>query len=284
MAGAPGDTSGIRGPLQPGCVDLGGSLSIVPFADPMGSLLVSDSKNPVEHVTRIVGLPSNGDPHIHQSVTSGCDPGCFWGSREMVRHRIVQHRGRRYSIKLEEAVWHTLDVIADGLGVRLNQLIGQVAGGLSDNSSLTAALRLFCLEQSLERIAVLERDLNNRSLVSSGVPLASIIEACPSPCLLVRAPDEILRINEPGRAWFGTDGEALVGKSLSHYLQIRCKPKLAEVLDAYANGDTTTYPARVVYLRPGRLVMAKASLCPALVSTDGLPVYLLMIDTAPQRQ
>lgn len=202
----------------------------------------------------------------------------------MVRHRIVQHRGRRYSIKLEDAVWQTLDSIADRLGVRLNQLIGQVASGLSDNSSLTAALRLFCLERSLEKITVLERNLNDRSLISTGVPIASIIEACPSPCLLVRSPDEILRINESGRAWFGADGEALIGKSLGHYLQIRCKPKLQEILEDYSNGGTGTFPARVVYLRPGRLVMAKASLCPALVSTDGKPIYLLMIDTAPQRQ
>lgn len=202
----------------------------------------------------------------------------------MVRHRIVQHHGRRYSIKLEEAVWQTLDSIAEGFGVRLNQLIGQVAAGLSDNNSLTAALRLFCLEQSLQRITTLERDLNDRSLVSSGVPIASIVEACPSPCLLVRAPDEILRINEPGRAWFGAEGEALIGKALSHYLQIRCKPKLTEILDAYANGAVNSYPARVVYLRPGRLVMAKASLCPAQIGRDGKPVYLVMIDTAPQRQ
>lgn len=202
----------------------------------------------------------------------------------MVRHRIVQHRGRRYSIKLEEPVWRTLDSIAEGLGVRLNQLIGQVAGGLSENTSLTAALRAFCLEQSLERIAVLQQDLDDRALVSRGVPIASIVEACPAPCLLVRVPDEIVRINEAARTWFGADGEALIGKSLSHYLQVRSKPKLSEILASYAGGDTRIHVVRVVYLRPGRLVMARASICPALVGVQQDPLYLVMIDIAVHRQ
>jgi len=202
----------------------------------------------------------------------------------MIRHRIVQHRGRRYSIKLEETVWRTLDSIAEGLGVRLNQLVGQIAGGLSENTSLTAALRAFSLERSLERIAVLEQDLEDRALVSRGVPVASIVEACPTPCLLVRVPDEIVRINDAARNWFGADGEILIGKSLSHYVQIRSKPRLAEILDAYSAGDTRIHSVRVVYLRPGRLVMARASICPALVGAQQEPLYLVMIDIAPHRQ
>jgi predicted DNA-binding ribbon-helix-helix protein len=202
----------------------------------------------------------------------------------MVRHRIVQHRGRRYSIKLEEPVWQTLDTIAEGLGIRLNQLVGQVAGGLSENTSLTAALRMFCLERSLDRIAALQQDLDDRALVSRGIPIASIVEACPSPCLLVRLPDEIIRINEPARTWFGTEGDTLLGKSLSHYVQIRSKPKFSDILAAYLAGDTRSHAVRVVYLRPGRLVMARASMCPAMVGGDQELLYLVMIDSAPHRQ
>jgi predicted DNA-binding ribbon-helix-helix protein len=202
----------------------------------------------------------------------------------MVRHRIVQHRGRRYSIKLEEPVWQTLDSVAEGLGIRLNQLIGQVAGGLSENTSLTAALRMLCLERSLDRVAALQQDLDDRALVSRGIPIASIIEACPSPCLLVRIPDEIIRINEPARTWFGAEGDSLLGKSLSHYLQIRSKPKFSEILATYLAGDTRNHTIRVVYLRPGRLVMARASVCPAMIGNEQELLYLVMIDSVPQRQ
>ncbi len=202
----------------------------------------------------------------------------------MVRHRIVQHRGRRYSIKLEETVWQTLDSIAEGLGIRLNQLVGQVAGGLSENSSLTASLRTFCLQRSLDQIADLQQNLDDRSLMSEGIPIASIVEACPAPCLLVRAPDEVVRVNEPAKTWFGTDGEALIGKSLSHYLQIRSKPKLSEILATYRTGETRNHTARVVYLRPGRLVMARAGICPAMVGGEQELLYLVMIDHGPHRQ
>jgi hypothetical protein len=159
-----------------------------------------------------------------------------------------------------------------------------VAGGLSENTSLTAALRMFCLERSLDRIAALQQDLDDRALVSRGIPIASIVEACPSPCLLVRLPDEIIRINEPARTWFGTEGDTLLGKSLSHYVQIRSKPKFSDILAAYLGGDTRSHAVRVVYLRPGRLVMARASMCPAMVGGDQELLYLVMIDSAPHRQ
>lgn len=202
----------------------------------------------------------------------------------MVRHRIVQHRGRRYSIKLEDTVWQTLDSIAENLGIRLNQLIGQVAGGLSENSSLTAALRTFCLERTLDRIVALQQDLDDRSLVAHGIPIATIVEACPSPCLLVQVPDQIMRINEAARVWFGADDSALIGRALGHYLQIRSKPRLEEILDGYRSGDIRSHGARVVYLRPGRLVMARASICPAVLSEGDDMLYLVMIDNAPHRQ
>ena len=98
---------------------------------------------------------------------------------------------------------------------------------------------------------------------------------------LAVAPD---KAREPAKTWFGTDGEALIGKSLSHYLQIRSKPKLSEILTGYRSGETRNHSARVVYLRPGRLVMARAGICPAMVGGEQELLYLVMIDHGPHRQ
>jgi hypothetical protein len=39
-----------------------------------------------------------------------------------------------------------------------------------------------------------------------------------------------------------------------------------------------TYPARVLHLRPGRLVMARATLCPAIVDGPNDLAYFLIIN------
>jgi hypothetical protein len=40
------------------------------------------------------------------------------------------------------------------------------------------------------------------------------------------------------------------------------------------------FPARVICLRPGRLIMAKGSICPAVVRSQGDLLYFLMIDAS----
>ena len=86
-----------------------------------------------------------------------------------MRHRIIQHAGRRYSLKLDDVSWRALEAVARADKVRLNQLVARVAAQNGD-SNLTAALRQLCLERALERIAVLERELAALTRLGRGMP------------------------------------------------------------------------------------------------------------------
>jgi predicted DNA-binding ribbon-helix-helix protein len=197
-----------------------------------------------------------------------------------MRHRILQHAGRRYSVKLDPAVWQALEGFAEEREMRLNALVAEVDRGRG-NASLTEALRLYCLQRALERIGALSRRVEELALMRIGVPLGAIVDACPAPCLLVGHDQTIRRANAAAQRWMAATAEALVGRSLEHYLQIRATRPLSEIMAAFGRGEQAAQPVRVVYLRPGRVIMARATLCPASYDGPDAFSYLVMLDGAP---
>lgn len=196
-----------------------------------------------------------------------------------MRHRILQHAGRRYSVKLDPAVWDALEGFARDREMRLNALVAEIDRAREPQSSLTEALRLYCLRRALEQVGALTRRVADQALTRTGVPVGLIVDACPAPCLLVGQDDTVQRANGAAQDWMGAAAGALAGKSLQHYLQIRSAPPLAEILAAFARGDLAAHPVRVIYLRPGRVVMARGTVCPASYDGPGSFSYLVMIDT-----
>ena len=200
-----------------------------------------------------------------------------------MRHRIVQHAGKRYSLKLDTLVWDALESIAAEDGVRLNELVATVAretaeNGEGERSSLTEALRLHCLKRALQRVAALSHQLENQALTVSGVPVGLIVDACPSPCFLVGQDQAIRRANVAAERWIGAPAGSLTGRSVQHYLQIRSPTPLPDVMAAFAHGQPASFPVRLLYLRPGRVVMARATLVPAVRESAESFSYLMMID------
>lgn len=183
-------------------------------------------------------------------------------------HRILQHAGRRYSLKLDQIVWETLEDLADGAGLRLNELVARVAQEAGDDAGLTNALRNYCLSELRRRLTTRDSELRALTLTSRGVPAALLTQACPTPCFLIGRDQLILEVNGPAQKWMSTPQDALVGKIVDHYLQIKSVPAVAEILRQFRDGIYTLFAARVVHLRPGRLVMARASLCPAIIDAD----------------
>ena len=78
----------------------------------------------------------------------------------------------------------------------------------------------------------------------------------------------ILETNEPAQKWMSTPAAALVGKIVDHYLQIKSVPPVEEIVRQFRGGARRLFAARVLHLRPGRLVMARANLCPAMIDAD----------------
>ncbi len=181
-------------------------------------------------------------------------------------HRILQHAGRRYSLKLDQIVWETLEELAEDAGLRLNELVARVAQEAGDDAGLTNALRNHCLRELRRRLSQRDAEVKALTLTSRGVPAALLAQACPTPCFLIGKDQLILETNEQAQRWMSTP--TLVGKVVDHYLQIKSVPPIEEIVRQFRDGARRLFAARVLHLRPGRLVMARANLCPATIDPD----------------
>lgn len=183
-------------------------------------------------------------------------------------HRILQHAGRRYSLKLDQMVWDTLDDIAADAGLRLNELVARVAQDAGDQAGLTSALRNYCLGELRRRLAQRDSEVKMLSVTSRGVPATLLAQACPTPCFLIGGEQRIIDTNGPALQWMSTTDQSLVGKVIDHYLQIKSMPPIEEIVRRFRDGVRKVFAARVLHLRPGRVMMARANLCPAMIDAD----------------
>ena len=194
-----------------------------------------------------------------------------------MRHRIIQRAGRRYSLKLDDLSWRTLEALARAEGLRLNQLIARVAAE-HGAGNLTAALRQLCLHRVVQRVTELEKELAVMSRPSKGSAIPAIVEAMPVPCFVISHRQEVLRVNALAAKWIGMEEPALIGQRIDRYLQIQSTQSLEKIVAEFGQGVAKLFPARIIYPKPGRLLIARAMICPALVRAADDLAYLIMID------
>lgn len=200
-----------------------------------------------------------------------------------VRHRILQHGGRRYSVKLEQAFWACLEAVARREGMRLNELVAELAGRLDLGLGFAAALRLYCLTDTVEALREAERQVTDLSLAGGTTDIAAIVAACPAPCMILAHDRSILRVNDAFVNWLQIGAESLVGQPADRFFQIRGHFRLDELWARLGEGHTKAVPAKLAYLSPGRVTMAKAHICAASVKAPDDFSCLVMLDSAPVR-
>src|SRR5437762_3452376 len=107
---------------------------------------------------------------------------------QRVVHRIIQCKGRRYSLKLDQDVWQILEQAALRRGIRINHLIDGLANACPDGGNLSAALRAYSIDELKRQLQALQDKLRDQAMhAGQGVSAAVIADACPSPCFLVNA-------------------------------------------------------------------------------------------------
>lgn len=200
-----------------------------------------------------------------------------------IRHRILQSAGRRYSVKLEAAFWRVLEETAALQGMRLNQLVGQLAESLSLERGLTSALRLFCLDEAINRLRAAEDEIADLSLAAGTTDIAAIIEACPAPCLVISQDRIIQRANEAFIHWLQARHEDLLDQPMDRFFQIRGHFRLDELWARFGSGYSKPVPAKLAYVAPGRVTVAKAYLCPTAVKGPDDFSCLIMLDQSRAR-
>ena len=183
-------------------------------------------------------------------------------SAERLRQRIVQYRGRRFSIKLEPEFWSWLEGLAATRGLRLNTMIAEIAAKLPEDVNLASGLRQYCLLEASQRIVRLEDRVLELSLASGFTNLATIIEANPAPALLVSSAREVLKVNGSFARWSGIARGQLVGRAFDHVFSLATSAPLPEVWEQFARGYPRPVPAKLTYLAPGRWWLPKRLYAP----------------------
>lgn len=201
----------------------------------------------------------------------------------VIKHRIVQFANRRYSIKLEQDFWVFLEETARRQGQRLNQLVAALASDHPSTLGFAAALRLFCLNEARARLGAAEKEVEKAALATGTTDLTSIVGACPAPCVVLDQDRTIRLLNENFARWLNADREALQGKPIEHFFQIRGHFRLDELWGRFGQGFTTAVPAKLAYVAPGRVVVAKAHLCAAAIKGPEEFSCLIMLDQTPLR-
>ena len=195
-------------------------------------------------------------------------------------HRVVQYRGRRYSLKLDQASWAALEQAAARRRMRLNQLVDELSTATNHEGNFSATVRAQCLAELKQQIADLEDRVRQQSMSGQGVSASLIADACPVPAFIANGQSVMLKANGAAQKWLGLGESALVGKPLDQYFQVKSSLPLAQIVEQFAQGRNQIFPARIVCLRPGRLIMAKANICPILRRAEGDLAYVLMIEIA----
>ncbi len=200
------------------------------------------------------------------------------GAVPAMRQRIVQHRGRRYSLKLEPEFWVWLEGLAAARHMRLNVLIAEIAREIPDGGNLASALRQYCLAEAGHRIMRLEDRVLDLTLSSGLTKLPVIVEASPAPTLLVSHDHVILRVNGAFARWSGISRKDLIGRPFDRFFNFAAAAPMAEVWRRLGQGYDRPIPAKLTYLAPGRVVVAKATICAASIKSPRDFSCMVMID------
>lgn len=166
--------------------------------------------------------------------------------------RIVQHRNRRYSIRLEPAFWQCLENLAEQRRVRLGQFIAELASNDRGNN-FSSYLRVVCMLET-------SRALAQASLRPSHGSLLDVVMAAPSPGLILSRSRTIIGYNDSFSDWLGPGHKPLAGADLTSVIQVRTRRPLNDVWQDLIAGTESRAEARVLYVEPGRALAATANI------------------------
>ncbi len=168
--------------------------------------------------------------------------------------RIVQYNKRRYSIRLESVFWQFLEILSEQRRVRLGRFIAGLANSYSGNN-LSSYLRVVCMLEA-------ERAVARAKLRPTDNSLLGIIEACPTPGIVISRTRTIIAYNDAFSEWMGPNHANLAGLELTSALQVRAPRSLSDIWSDMIAGIQPAVQAHVLHVTPGRVNAAQATIVP----------------------
>ncbi len=188
--------------------------------------------------------------------------------------RIVQFNNRRYSIRLEPVFWRALENLAERNQLRLGKFIAQLEETYT-GKNFSSFLRVFSMLNA-------ERQLAEGRLGDGRSSLVDLIDACPTPGVILSHDRIIVACNAAFSGWLGKPDSPIAGSELTAVVQVRTRRSLNEVWQGLVNGDAASVDARILHVAPGRVSTAQGRIL-ALPSQDPLAFYSVMwLTIAPQ--
>ena len=165
-------------------------------------------------------------------------PGTARPSEQDPKPRIVQYNNRRYSIRLEPVFWRALGDLASRSQQRLGRFVAELEATYQ-GKNFSSFLRVFCMLDA-------ERGLAERQLGDGRASLVELVEACPSPGIILSHDRTIIACNPALTRWLGAPDAPVVGSELTAVVQVRTRRSLNEVWQEMVDGDTSAIDARVI--------------------------------------
>lgn len=181
--------------------------------------------------------------------------------------RIVQHHGRRYSIRLEPVFWQALEALADGQDMRLGRFIAERAAGYRGRN-FASYLRVLCMVEA-------DQDLARARLRPSLGSVVDLVTSCTSPGLVLSRQRTIVAYNDGLTQWLGSAQGPLAGAELTSVMQVRTRRPLNDLWDDLSAGTIGRADVNVLHVQPGRVMAAAARLL-GLRAVDEDVFYVVM--------
>lgn len=168
--------------------------------------------------------------------------------------RVVQYRGRRYSIRLEQVFWTFLEYLAERRSLRLGRYVAGLAAG-HDGNNLSSYLRVVCMLEAQRTVAEAALDPARGNLLA-------LVGDCPSPGIVLSRSRTILGYNAAFSRWLGPGPRVRPGSDLGDVLQLRTAGSLNDLWAGMVAGTQGTVKAQVLRVSPGRVNAAQAAIVP----------------------
>jgi predicted DNA-binding ribbon-helix-helix protein len=172
--------------------------------------------------------------------------------------RVVTHAGRRTSVRLEPVFWRALARLAARQGLRVGPFIGQVADSAT-SGNLTARLRALCMLAA-------ERDRAARSAAGDRSALWRVVEAAPTPALLLGPETEILDANPAFDGWLA--GARVRDLPLADVFRIRSALPFREVWRELHARRRAVTGIGLLRIAEGRVTAAEGTIVPLGAAGD----------------
>lgn len=159
--------------------------------------------------------------------------------------RIVQHKGRRYALRLEPIFWRQLERVARRRGRRLGYLVAELDEAY-EGVNLSSFIRGYCMIEA-------EKEATHFRLAAGSFDLLDVLKGAPAPALLLSEDRIVLEVNQALLDWIG-GGTVIRQNKFDEFFEPRVLRPLDETIDLMRTGKLKRTQIQVVY--QGRVVMA----------------------------